>query len=95
MTKVKIGDTIVLKEKISVLGEDYVGKEFTVTSIDDKFIYFKAGFGAGGMGHDKFDSFFKVIENNVTNTPNVEVVSVKNSKPTLKSRISNFFKNKK
>lgn len=47
------------------------------------------------MGHDKFDNFFKIIENNETNVSNVEEVSVKDSKPTLKSRISNFFKGKR
>lgn len=84
MTRVKVGDKIILKKRICILGEEYIGKKFTIVDINDKHIYFKADLGVGAMGYDELDEFFYIVESKDKEESKVET---EKSKSTLKSKI--------
>ena len=94
---IKAGDKIKLKKAICVLGEKFVGTEFTVTSVDEKYIYFRSGSGAGGIGHADFEEHFEIVEVKKEAETKVEtkVEVTKENKSTLKYRLTNFFKGRK
>ena len=97
---IKAGDKIKLKKAICVLGEKFVGTEFTVTSVDEKYIYFRSGSGAGGIGHADFEEHFEIVGVNEANKEaetkvETKVEVTKESKPTLKYRLTNFFRGRK
>ena len=94
---IKAGDKIKLKKAICVLGEKFVGTEFTITSVDEKYIYFRSGSGAGGIGHVDFEEHFEIVEVKEEAETKVEtkVEVTKENKPTLKYRLTNFFKGRK
>lgn len=98
---IKVGDKIKLKKAICVLGDRFVGTHFTVTSVDDKYIYFKSSAGAGGIGYNDFKEHFEVVKETEeikgkqkTEEVKTKVEVQKEDKLTLKARLVSLFKKK-
>lgn len=90
---IKTGDRIILKKTISVLGDNFINKEFIVTSVEDNLIAFKGCGGNGAMSKTEFEEYFKVVgEESREEVKEKTSIKFEDKKQTPLSKIKKIFR---